>query len=610
LVAFVAVEHDNAAGFQAFKTMTFQEAEAGTDRGATPPRGYRQFSLLMTTTSFGASYVSVFAITCFAVWAVIHVMNLTDYRVGIDDANIFFVYARHISHGYGFVYNIGGEHVEGFTSLLWVLVCAVVFRFTHHAENVLLVLSIGIVSLATTFCIRSWPIRARLGSGRSSLPWSAGFLILLLSDWRYTAWNTVTLMDNALWSSCLTFGAILAVDTQRSQAFLKRTLTIVIVLLTLTRPEGLAWVPVILAATYLNRRGRFGHGGAFRVIVPGAIAFVLTALLLTGFRLYYFGFPFPNTFYAKVSPSISYDIWEGLKYFRDFVFSTPVELICVLATTLSFAHVFLNVGILNDPQALTLSVLASIGLLLPVLTGGDHFVGFRFYQNIYPVLLLTLVAFVRFILPRYVIRASSWRSHRFLAGTGATIAVLLSLFNVSRWTSPDLAVPFANQFEIAKSGRDLGDFARELFAAQVTLPSIGAITAGGLKYTYPGEIVDLMGLNNTLMAHNGGKRIGIKNHAAFEAVTFYQLEPAILDPIVLKSGEIGPLARPNSFDNRVLRELTIESRFLERYNLAEVRSATATGNTSLMAWYRIDFLQSLEASRQFAIVQMPLRTAP
>jgi hypothetical protein len=33
--------------------------------------------------------------------------------VGYDDANIFFVYARNLVDGHGFVYNPGGEPVEG-----------------------------------------------------------------------------------------------------------------------------------------------------------------------------------------------------------------------------------------------------------------------------------------------------------------------------------------------------------------------------------------------------------------------------------------------------------------------------------------------------------------
>src|SRR5690606_23471737 len=48
-------------------------------------------------------------------------------QVGIDDANIYFTYAKNISEGHGFVFNPDGEKVEGFTSLLWVLICSLAY---------------------------------------------------------------------------------------------------------------------------------------------------------------------------------------------------------------------------------------------------------------------------------------------------------------------------------------------------------------------------------------------------------------------------------------------------------------------------------------------------
>ena len=39
-------------------------------------------------------------------------------NIGVDDANIFFVYAKNLAEGNGLVYNTGGERVEGFSSLL------------------------------------------------------------------------------------------------------------------------------------------------------------------------------------------------------------------------------------------------------------------------------------------------------------------------------------------------------------------------------------------------------------------------------------------------------------------------------------------------------------
>ena len=68
--------------------------------------------------------------------------------VGYDDANIFFVYARNLVEGHGFVYNVGGERVEGFTSLLWVLICAAAWAASSRFEILLFVINVVIVSFA------------------------------------------------------------------------------------------------------------------------------------------------------------------------------------------------------------------------------------------------------------------------------------------------------------------------------------------------------------------------------------------------------------------------------------------------------------------------------
>jgi len=60
-------------------------------------------------------------------------------------------------------------------------------------------------------------------------------------------------------------------------------------------------------------------------------------------------------------------------------------------------------------------------------------------------------------------------------------------------------------------------------------PSIGRILAGGYAFFYEGPTVDLMGLNNTLMAHANGLKEGLKNHASFDKPTFYKLRPDFVD---------------------------------------------------------------------------------
>jgi hypothetical protein len=97
-------------------------------------------------------------------------------------------------------------------------------------------------------------------------------------------------------------------------------------------------------------------------------------------------------------------------------------------------------------------------------------------------------------------------------------------WNSMRWRSPlDL------EFRIAEDGREQGSVLGALFASiEPPLPSIGVITAGGIARTYPGPIVDVMGLNNSLIGHFDGDRVGTKNNAAFERDAFFQVEPDIL----------------------------------------------------------------------------------
>ena len=47
------------------------------------------------------------------------------WRVTLDDAYITFRYARHLAEGYGLgAWNHAGEHVEGYSWLLWTLLLA------------------------------------------------------------------------------------------------------------------------------------------------------------------------------------------------------------------------------------------------------------------------------------------------------------------------------------------------------------------------------------------------------------------------------------------------------------------------------------------------------
>ena len=124
---------------------------------------------------------------------------------GIDDADIFFVYGRNFAQGHGFVYNIGGERVEGFTSLLWTLICACLFRLTDHVEIPLYLINL-LMGIATLWvCLR-----------RVQNP--AVFAVMLAAAPAWFAWCQISLMEAGLWCRLLTL-AVLAVVDRRTALF-------------------------------------------------------------------------------------------------------------------------------------------------------------------------------------------------------------------------------------------------------------------------------------------------------------------------------------------------------------------------------------------------------
>jgi hypothetical protein len=511
---------------------------------------------------------------------------------GIDDANIFFVYARNVSAGDGFVFNPGGERVEGFTSLLWVLIAALATSAVDNPEAALLALNVLLAAATAIMCVRP------LSAG-----WAAAFLVLLLSNLSYVVWHTAALMETALWSFLLT-GATLIAGRSRPAPNDSALLAVVTVLLVLTRPEALVWVPVLLGLFYFNRAGVIAPAHARRLAAPAAIVFVLTAGLLTLFRLAYFGYPFPNTFYAKVSPSLVYRLTEGSRYLTSYVTSSAIVSACCLGMLASAVHL-VKVRF-ADARTFALTAAAATGLLVPVLSGGDHFGGFRFYQPVYPLLLLTLVNLAERVAVAYVpARATARLDRRATLAVSALALGLCVALQMFAWLSADPSALVEREFQIAAAGRRLGERATTVFAPQHRLPSIATITVGGLKYAYDGEVVDLMGLNDTRMAHNGGDRVGVRSHAAFEVRTFHELQPDILVPMVQSGDTMAAMEKPDPFVDRVLKGLLQEPYFRARYELAEVRRTGTGEHATFAAWYERGFLTELARSGEFEVVAKP-----
>ncbi|MBQ7251867.1 MAG: hypothetical protein IJS32_04615 [Kiritimatiellae bacterium] len=531
-----------------------------------------------------------FLLFALALCAVVFVVwRQNDYPVtGIDDANIFFSYAENLAHGRGFVYANNPEPVEGFTSMLWTLLCAVCFAIRVNETGVF-VLSMFFLLGTQYIC---WKLLDRILEEKGIRPRfpKAFYAVGILSSAGYATWMGITLMDVALWGFFLAWFAWLFFSSCResgvpSPARLAAR-AVPFALAPLVRPEFMAAVPAMLGLLFLRNlllkrpiRHVFAWGGIFLASLG----------VLAAFRLRYFGWPLPNTFYAKVSPSLFYNLDKGILYALSF-FTSSVFGILFCASVAGWSVTLL----LPSPQRRLLpssghapATAADMFLLwvvllcgLPVLVGGDHFAYARFYQPVYPLICLGLVI---------AVPAGTWDAIPEKTGkTFSAIALwaLLPLgwnYSTSYLRSHWERQPAAHEFGLAANGTTEGKMFNDVFADASRLPNVGVITAGGIARTYAGPLTDLMGLNNTTVAHFPGKREGLKNHAAFELAVFPALPVDVL-----------PFSATNAFADNVLKGLFETPDFVAGWRCGRLENR-ANGTTADLC-VRQSYLDSLLSS--------------
>ena len=455
---------------------------------------------------------------------------------GIDDANITFVYARNIANGAGYVYTKGFPAVEGSTSLLWTLICAVMFSV--HGSTIALITLSGV---AITFCA----ILNSLRVFRFFIPASAPatrFLVfvavlLLALNLQYFIWSVWSLMDIGLWCAIVTWNIQLAMrylaagkadQRWNLEACAAAGISI------FARPEALVVTPTlyVLAGALMWRVS--GRHRVWAVAAPIVTA-VIGLASVTAWRVSVFGYPFPNTFYAKVSSAPIDNLMNGAAYLGDFMVREPLALSCtaILVGYLVFDLLTLFLGrSLVDPAddrdrrllsaGAFLSLAVGLLLVLPVVTGGDHFQMFRFYQPAYllaPAALIRL--FGQFAAPRI-------NGHA-LAGATVGFAVVLATvaYDTKRYQRLDY------EFVIAAAGRELGETLNR-FNRLVPL-TVGVAGAGGVAYVFEGRVWDLLGLNWAEMAHANPRKSGARNHSSFYEPLFWKVRPSLFD--VAPTGE-------------------------------------------------------------------------
>jgi len=550
-------------------------------------------------------------------------MGLKGLLYGTDDANIFFVYAKNLSQGHGFVYNIGAEKVEGFTSLLWVLIASVAFSISSNPECFLLIVNVCLLSFVLTVLTVYLDEEVKAVNKPYSISYaSLAFLSITITSPRYIAWTTFTLMDVGIWSALLVVLTVLLLRIRSVQQAIP--LSVFVFLLLLTRPEAILWSPIFIILGGMKVLILHNRKEAFRFVRIPLITYCATVTSLTIFRLYYFGYPLPNTYYAKVSPNVFYNIVQGVSYFINYALLSNAwaSLAILCSGTLA---VFIGLDLWNTYRSASMSSLSIktlnsciiilvtwSGLFIPVINGGDHFGSSRFYQVIHPILVLNIICLIMYL----VEQSDHERSSRYFSSFSHRSARLLLLWSIVLlfplmsqnvlWLHLKDSSDILIDFEIAAEGRKLGKVMTELFAELPEYPRVGVVNAGGEKVAYKGPMFDLLGLNNTAMGHSQGDRKGIKNHAAFDKNVFFAFPPEIVAPTI-DSLEQHPfqydsMKLSQSWNNqKFLKGLYDDSRFKQIYQFVRISIDSSNTHQAITGFCHQNFLSYILRNRYYRV---------
>lgn len=386
-----------------------------------------------------------------------------------DDAFIAFRYAANLADGNGPVFNTG-ERVEGYTSFLWMVLMAAGKLLGIKPPVFSVILGI-IFALGCIFILSA----AHLFIGQINARISAIAVLFLGSSGVFLPWG-----KSGMEVMAFTFSILLIVlyyirikDSGDPRSFiLLGTLCAIAMLI---RPEGSLLSLAIIISHLFGGRNRWP---IFYFV--GAVLFLYVPYFC--WRYLYYGYFFPNTFYAKVGFSVG-QVINGLKYTIKFAFVSLLMLLPLIDPQTISGWLRRLKGLIIIP---VVSVLFAVYVIL---VGGDFMEAFRFFVPILPLIcLLTAISLSLF---------GRWRMT-------AIFTVAIIVYNLAMWNFEDI-IPTFKHDRVAEIGKEVG-----IWLADNVPPDavIATNTAGTIPYYSGLRTIDMLGLNDLHIGHHDIPKMG------------------------------------------------------------------------------------------------------
>ncbi len=284
-----------------------------------------------------------------------------------DDAYITFRVVDNVIHGFGPVYNIG-ERVQAYTNPLMMMVMSALSFVTREVYFTALVLSIA-ASFSAVAILALKVARTRVAA--------VAALAVLVFSTSFVSYSTSGLENCLIFLLAALFFWVY-VSSERYSAPTLFILTGLFALSLVNRMDTALLLAPALGLAYL-RNDDVSWPRLFGSFIAGLTPF----LAWEAFSVVYYGFPFPNTAYAKLFtgiPATEYII-RGLTYYKMSFFQDSMVLAGIFAG---------GAAILWARRAKTLVPLVGVALYLAYIVniGGDFMRGRMFTAPLFVTMLL------------------------------------------------------------------------------------------------------------------------------------------------------------------------------------------------------------------------------
>jgi len=416
--------------------------------------------------------------------AVLFALLAERYAVVQDDAYISLAYSQNLADGDGLVFN-PGERVEGYTNFSWVLLLVV--PHTLGLDAVASARLLGVLAAAGLMLL-SWRMAASLSS-RPDDPTHLATPCLLAANGALAFW-TLSGMETAAFALLVAAGATRYLQRQRVDGLTG----VLFGLAALTRPEGWMFFALTMIHQLIRSfREPGGRGAALRNVWAAPAWFAGLVLPHLLFRWSYYGYPLPNTFYAKTGISLTY-LAHGLRYTGKFLGDYGLWGLALLAVLVPMLRHR------TRAKAAYLGLLIAANVIYVIFVGGDTLPENRLYMPVMALMAAVLTESARVTLLRICGRR--------LAPAVFTLMLLAGMAHSV--TGPDTDLMHARDSSAAHNAKlhELADYTND---AGHTINLLASTAIGIPRYHTDAAVLDLVGLTDEIIAHHPVPLPGVRD---------------------------------------------------------------------------------------------------